>query len=52
MKKESHDLTEPVDKRQYKKRYLVRKIQEQEAEKEVKEFQPEDLDGMEDRHPI
>jgi hypothetical protein len=40
MKKTTHDLTEPMDKQHYKKRYLVRKIEEQEAEKELREFDP------------
>jgi hypothetical protein len=41
LKKTTHDLYEPVDKQQYKKRYLVRKIQEQDAEKQIEEFNGE-----------
>jgi ribosomal protein S21 len=38
MKKTTHDTTESVDKQHYKKPYLVRKIQEAEADKEVKDY--------------
>lgn len=50
MKKQSHDLTETVDKQQYKKRYLVRKLEEQEAKEEIEDFKtssdPTRLDGL------
>ena len=36
MKHEDHNPTENLETRSYKKRYLVRKIQEAEAEKEIK----------------
>jgi hypothetical protein len=39
LKKTTHDSYEPVDKQHYKKRYLVRKIEEAEAEKERRSFQ-------------
>jgi hypothetical protein len=44
MKKEQHNPMEPIEKQHFKKRYLVRKIQEQEAEKEVKDFQQHEED--------
>ena len=51
MKKTTHDLYAPVDKQQYKKRYLVRKIEEAEAEKERREFQrsPEEQEFFPER---
>lgn len=42
MKKENHNPLEPVDKQQYKKRYLVRKLEEQEAEEEIKNYHEEE----------
>lgn len=34
--------TEPLDKQQYKKAYLLRKQEEDEAEKELKQYKPDD----------
>lgn len=42
MKKQDHDHTESPEKQQYKKRYLVRKLEEQEAEEEIKNYQEEE----------
>lgn len=39
MKKTTKDCTEPVDKTHYKKKYLVRKLEEHEAEQEIKEYE-------------
>lgn len=39
MKKKYHDPLQPVDKQGYKKSYLVRKFQEQEAEEEIKQYE-------------
>ena len=41
MKKEYHNPLEPIDKQSYKKRYLVRKILEQDAEQQIEEFNGE-----------
>ena len=41
MKKEYHNPLEPIDKQHYKKRYLVRKILEQDAEQQIEEFNGE-----------
>lgn len=38
MKKTNHNITEPVDKQRYKKSYLKRVLEEQEAKKIIKEF--------------
>jgi hypothetical protein len=38
MKNNTHDYTEPVDKQHYKKRYLLRKLEEQEADKLIKTY--------------
>lgn len=38
MKKFSHDETVPTDKQQYKKKFLVRKLVEKDAEKEIYDF--------------
>lgn len=39
LKKTTHDSFEPADKQHYKKRYLVRKLEEQEAKEEIKEWE-------------
>lgn len=39
MKKTTHDYTEPVAKQHYKKKYLVRKFEELEAEQEIKDYE-------------
>lgn len=44
LKKTTHDLTEPVDKQHYKKRYLLRKQEEQEADYEVKTYNDDERD--------
>lgn len=38
MKKRTHELTEPVDKQRFKKNYLRRKQEEQEAEEEIENY--------------
>jgi len=38
MKKLSHDETVPMDKQQYKKKYIVRKLVEKDAEKEIYDY--------------
>jgi hypothetical protein len=45
MKKEHHNPMEPADKQHYKKRYLVRKLEEQEAEKEIYLFKGQHEDS-------
>jgi hypothetical protein len=45
MKKNTHDITEPIEKQTYKKKYLVRKFQEIEAEQEIKEYYNEDCEA-------
>lgn len=51
MKKYKHDLTEPADKQSYSKRYLLRKIEEEEAEEIIDDYltderNPDRLDGL------
>jgi hypothetical protein len=41
MKREEHNPMEPVDKQHYKKRYLLRKLEEQEADKLIKTYNNE-----------
>lgn len=41
LKNNNHNHFEPVEKQHYKKSYLMRKIQEQEAEEEVESYDPE-----------
>jgi hypothetical protein len=38
LKNNTHDYTEPADKQHYKRRYLLRKLEEAEAEKQIKTF--------------
>lgn len=52
MKNNDKNLYEPVDKKAYKKKYLLRKEQEIEAEKEIKEYSPEEEEEIEDRPSI
>ena len=40
MKKRTHINTESVEKQSYKLRYLKRKIEEQEADEQIKDFTP------------
>lgn len=54
MKDNNHNLSEQLDKRSFKKKYLVRKLQEAEAEKEIKDFdngRETGFDGTEDTDP-
>lgn len=39
MKNNNHDITAPSEKQGYKKKYLLRKLEEQEAEKEIENFE-------------
>lgn len=39
MKNNTHNLNDPLDKKGYKKKYLIRKHQEEEAEEEIKEYE-------------
>lgn len=41
MKKDDKNPYEQESKRHYKKKYIERKIQEEEAEKEIEEYDPE-----------
>ena len=52
MKKRSHNLSEPSAERGYKRRYLVRKIEEQEAEDEIEHFTNQEIDDIDndDKH--
>jgi hypothetical protein len=38
MKKQTHNISDPVEKQHYKKKYLERKLQEREANKEIKVY--------------
>jgi hypothetical protein len=38
MKKNTHNITEQTTERSYKKKYLVRVMQAQEAEEEIREY--------------
>lgn len=49
MKKEDHNPNESVEKQHYKKKYLVRKIEEAEAEKEAKDYSPEEQEIYQER---
>lgn len=51
MKNNDHDLNKPLPVKGYKKRYLVRQIETEEAEKELKNYDPMQdayLDDMQD----
>jgi len=52
MKTNDKNLYEPVDKQAYKKKYLLRKEQEVEAEQQIKEYSPEEEEEYEDRPSI
>lgn len=44
MKNTNHNCTEPFDKQAYKKKYLLRKLEEADAEQEIKDFNYEEED--------
>lgn len=39
MKKENHDPSLPAEKAHFKKKFILRKTQEEEAEEEIREFE-------------
>jgi hypothetical protein len=52
VKTESHDPTEPLDKQRYKKKYLLRKLEEQTTEKLLEVYRKlssKELNDLEDR---
>lgn len=38
MKKTTHNLYEPVEHQHYKKKYIARKLEERDADKQINEF--------------
>jgi hypothetical protein len=46
MKKTTHNLYAPVEQQHYKKKYLARKLEEREADKQIDEFTYEQSDEM------
>ena len=51
MKNSSHIPTEPFEKQHYKKRYLERRLVEQDADKQIKEFDVRVLQTNKMPHP-
>ena len=53
MKKSTHDFTTPVDKQQYKKKYLLRKLEDEEATAIIrdakKSLQVSEVQGMDEK---
>ena len=43
MKNTNHNLTEPIEQQHYKKRYLARKLQEEEAEHAIRQYNHEEI---------
>lgn len=44
MKKNTHDITQPPEQQSFKKKYLLRKLEAQEAEKDIKGFTDKERD--------
>lgn len=43
MKNTTHNLYEPVERQHYKKRYLQRRLEEEDAKREIKNYRPEEV---------
>ena len=43
MKDTTHNLYEPVERQHYKKRYLQRRLEEEDAKREIKNYRPEEV---------
>jgi hypothetical protein len=52
MKNTNHNLTEPIEQQHYKKRYLARKLQEEEAEDAIRRFNYEEIGRGEEDPPM
>ena len=52
MKNTNHNLTEPIEQQHYKKRYLARKLQEEEAEDAIRRFNYEEIGRSEEDPPM
>ncbi len=38
MKKSSHNISEPIEKQQFKKKYIERQLEEKDAERQIREY--------------
>lgn len=52
MKNTNHNLTEPIEQQHYKKRYLARKLQEEEAENAIRQYNYEGFGRGEEEPPM
>lgn len=43
MKKSTHKSTESIEEQHFKKKFLERKLQEKDADKQIKEYRPEEV---------
>lgn len=52
MKNTNHNPVEPIEQQHYKKRYLARKLQEEEAEDAIRQYNHETASQREDEPPM
>jgi hypothetical protein len=52
MKKTTHNLYAPVEQQHYKKKYLARKLEEREADKQIDDFTYTPSDEVPDSQPM
>lgn len=43
MKKSTHNYYETVERQQYKKKYLQRKLEEEDADRQIQSYRPEEV---------
>lgn len=43
MKKSTHKLTESIEEQHFKKKFLERKLQEKDADKQIKDYRPKEV---------
>ena len=52
MKKTNHNPVEPIEQQHYKKRYLARKLQEEEAEDAIRRYDHKEASRGEEESPM
>jgi hypothetical protein len=52
MKNTNHNPVEPIEQQHYKKRYLARKLQEEEAENAIRQYNYEGFGRSEEDSPM
>ena len=55
MKKSTHNYYETVERQQYKKKYLQRKLEEEDADREIQDYRPEEVPytpPMDEERPV